>query len=76
MGILTISPMKEIINMHYTERWVELAKYGYKFLDGKTQTIKDITENQSEIAKDIIDSKKPIIISTGIIETCPIISSF
>ena len=30
-----LTPMKEIINMHYTERWVELAKYGYKFLDGK-----------------------------------------
>ena len=36
--------------------------YPYKFLDGKTQTIKDITENQSEITKDIIDSKKPIVI--------------
>ena len=36
--------------------------YSYKFLDGKTQTIKDITENKNEISKTIIDSKKPMII--------------
>ena len=36
--------------------------YPYKFLDGKTQTIKDITENKNEISKNIIDSKKPMII--------------
>ncbi len=36
--------------------------YPYKFLDGKTQTIKDITENKNEVSKKIIDSKKPMII--------------
>ncbi|MDC1155159.1 NADH-quinone oxidoreductase subunit NuoG [Candidatus Pelagibacter sp.] len=36
--------------------------YPYKFLDGKTQTIKDIAENKNELSKDIIDSKKPMII--------------
>ena len=36
--------------------------YSYKFLDGKTQTIKDITENKNEVSKNIIDSKKPMII--------------
>jgi NADH-quinone oxidoreductase subunit G len=36
--------------------------YSYKFLDGKTQTIKDITENKNEISKNIINSKKPMII--------------
>ena len=36
--------------------------YSYKFLDGKTQTIRDITENKNEISKSIIDSKKPMII--------------
>jgi NADH-quinone oxidoreductase subunit G len=36
--------------------------YPYKFLDGKTQTIKDIVENKNEITKRIINSKKPIII--------------
>ena len=36
--------------------------YTYKFLDGKTKTIKDITENKNEVSKDIIDSKKPMII--------------
>ena len=36
--------------------------YPYKFLNGKTQTIKDITENKNEISKNIIDSKKPMII--------------
>ena len=33
--------------------------YPYKHLDGKTQTIKDIFENTSELSKKIIDSKKP-----------------
>ncbi len=32
--------------------------YPYKVLDGKTQTIKDIIENKSEISKDILNSKK------------------
>ncbi len=36
--------------------------YPYKFLDGKTQTIKDIFENKNDVAKDIISSKKPMII--------------
>ncbi len=36
--------------------------YVYESLDGKTQTIKDIVENKSNISKLIIDSKKPIII--------------
>jgi NADH-quinone oxidoreductase subunit G len=36
--------------------------YSYKFLDGKTQTIKDITENKNEISKKIIDANKPMII--------------
>ena len=36
--------------------------YPYKALDGKTQTIKDIIENKNEISKDILNSKKPMII--------------
>ncbi len=36
--------------------------YSYESLDGKTQTIKDICENKNEVSKNIIDSKKPIII--------------
>ena len=36
--------------------------YPYQSLDGKTQTIKDIAENKSDISKLIINSKKPIII--------------
>ena len=36
--------------------------YPYKFLNGKTQTIKDIAENKNEVAKKIIDAKKPMII--------------
>jgi NADH-quinone oxidoreductase subunit G len=36
--------------------------YSYEILDGKTQTIKDITENKSKVSKNIIDSKKPIVI--------------
>ncbi len=36
--------------------------YTYEFLDGKTQTIKDIAENKIEVSKKIVDSKKPMII--------------
>ena len=36
--------------------------YSYKFLDGKTQTIKDIAENKNDISKNIIDAKKPMIV--------------
>ena len=36
--------------------------YPYQILDGKTQTIKDIIENRNDICKDIISSKKPMII--------------
>ena len=36
--------------------------YSYECLDGKTQTIKDIIENNNELSKKIIDSKKPMII--------------
>ena len=36
--------------------------YPYKALDGKTQTIKNIIENKNEISKDILNSKKPMII--------------
>ena len=36
--------------------------YDYECLDGKTQTIKDISENKNNISKLIIDSKKPMII--------------
>ena len=36
--------------------------YTYEFLDGKTQTIKDIAENKIEVSKKIINSKKPMII--------------
>ncbi len=36
--------------------------YPYQNLDGKTQTIKDLFENKNEIAKDILKSKKPMII--------------
>jgi len=36
--------------------------YPYEALDGKTQTIKDIIENKNEISKDILNSKKPMII--------------
>jgi hypothetical protein len=32
------------------------------FLDGKTQTIKDIIENKNETSQNIINSKKPLII--------------
>ena len=36
--------------------------YPYKNLDGKTHTIKEIFENKNQISKDIIKSKKPLII--------------
>ena len=36
--------------------------YPYENLDGKTQTIKDIIENNHEISKNIIEAKKPMII--------------
>ena len=36
--------------------------YPYECLDGKTQTIKDIFENNTDISEKIIDSKKPMII--------------
>jgi len=36
--------------------------YPYKSLDGKTQTIKDIIENKNDISKNILESKKPMII--------------
>ena len=36
--------------------------YPYQSLDGKTQTIKNIIENKNEISKDILASKKPLII--------------
>ena len=36
--------------------------YPYQSLDGKTQTIKDIIENKNDISKDLLNSKKPIII--------------
>ncbi len=36
--------------------------YPYKSLDGKTQTIKDITENNSELSKDIKEAQKPMIV--------------
>ncbi len=36
--------------------------YPYQSLDGKTQTIKDIIENKNNISKDLLNSKKPMII--------------
>ena len=36
--------------------------YPYQILDGQTQTIKDIVEDKIEIANDIKNSKKPLII--------------
>jgi NADH-quinone oxidoreductase subunit G len=36
--------------------------YPYEILDGKTQTLKDIFDNQSNISKDIINAKKPMIV--------------
>tara|TARA_Y100000591_G_scaffold180219_1_gene155645 strand:- start:1312 stop:3345 length:2034 start_codon:yes stop_codon:yes gene_type:complete len=36
--------------------------YPYQSMDGKTKTVKEIFENNNEISKDILNSKKPIII--------------
>ena len=36
--------------------------YPYQSLDGKTQTIRDIIENNNELSKDIIKAQKPIVI--------------
>ena len=36
--------------------------YPYQYLDGKTQTIKDIIDNKNNLSNDISNSKKPIII--------------
>ena len=36
--------------------------YPYESLDGNTQTIKDIFENNNELSKNIINSKRPLII--------------
>ncbi len=36
--------------------------YPYQILNGKTQTIKDIIENKNEITKDILNSKKPLVV--------------
>ena len=36
--------------------------YPYLSLDGKTQTLKDIVEDKNELSKEIIDSKKPMVI--------------
>ena len=36
--------------------------YPYQSLDGKTQTLKNILENKNDLSKEIIKSKKPIII--------------
>ena len=36
--------------------------YPYQSLDGKTQTLKEIFENKNQISKEILSSKKPMII--------------
>ena len=36
--------------------------YPYQSLDGKTQTIKDIIDNKNDISKQLLESKKPMII--------------
>ncbi len=36
--------------------------YPYEYLDEKTQTIRDIVENNNVVSKKILDSKKPMII--------------
>ena len=36
--------------------------YPYESLNGKTQTLKDIFENNHEVSKNILDAKKPMII--------------
>ena len=41
---------------------VDDLTYPYQSLDGNTQTIKDIFENKNEVSKNILNSKKPMII--------------
>ena len=36
--------------------------YNYQSLDGRVKTIKDIFENNNELSKEIIESKKPMIV--------------
>jgi len=36
--------------------------YPYQSLDGKTQTIKDIIEGKNKVSKDILASKKPLVV--------------
>ena len=36
--------------------------YDYQSLDGKTQTLKDISNGNNELSKKIIEAKKPMII--------------
>ena len=36
--------------------------YSYQSLNGKVKTIKDIFENNNELSKEIIESKKPMIV--------------
>ena len=36
--------------------------YPYQSLDGNTQTIKEITDNNSQLSKDILESQKPLIV--------------
>ena len=36
--------------------------YPYKSLDGKTQTIKDIVDNNNELSKEILEAQKPMIV--------------
>ena len=36
--------------------------YPYQSLDGKTQTIKNIIENNNELTKEIVEAQKPIVI--------------
>ena len=41
---------------------LEDLTYNYQSLDGKVKTIKDIFENNNELSKEIIESKKPMIV--------------
>ena len=36
--------------------------YPYEYLDGKTQTLLDLIENKNDLSKNILNSKKPLII--------------
>ncbi len=36
--------------------------YPYKSLDGKTQTIKDIVDNNNELSKEILEAQKPMVV--------------